>query len=395
MNEVLLKPGREASLRRRHPWVFSGAIAQVRGQPLPGETVMVRDHSGQPLGRGAWSGNSQIRVRMWTHQPDEEVDPAFFRRRLQAALDLRGALPGRGADTSGRLVHAESDGLPGLVVDRYHRHLVCQLTTTGMDAWREVLFDLLADMLHPEGIFERSDADARRLEGLPERTGVVWGAAPSDYLVLEERGLEYLVDVRVGHKTGFYLDQRDNRAVVAAWAAGRETLNVFCYTGAFGIAACAGGAAGLVQLDSSAPSLALAQRHAEINGLDGIPMAYERADAFEQLRRYQRAGRRFDLIILDPPRLVESQSQLERAARAYKDINRLGFLLLNPGGVLATFSCSGRLEEALFQKIVADAALDAGREAQILQRLSQGPDHPVPLWFPEGAYLKGLLCRVQ
>jgi len=389
---VHLKSGRDKSLRRRHPWVFSGAISRVTGTPNAGDTVQVAAADGKALGLGAYSPHSQIRVRMWTFDAADVVDDAFLRDRLAAALAVR-TLPAGDEPWGRRLVHAENDGLPGLVVDRYGDHLVCQFLAAGVECRRETIASLLLELTGCAGVHERSDVDVRTKEGLAPRAGHLAGAEAPEAVEIVEDGCRYLVDVRGGHKTGFYLDQREARARVAALAAGRDVLNVFAYTGGFGIAALRAGAAQVTQLESSAPALAAAQRHAELNGVADRHHVVE-ADAFAHLREYRRQGRRFDLIVLDPPKFVESRHHLDRGCRGYKDINLQACHLLQPGGTLVTFSCSGLLEPALFQKIVADAALDAGRTALLTGRLEQADDHPVDLAFPEGAYLKGLVCRI-
>jgi 23S rRNA (cytosine1962-C5)-methyltransferase len=394
MAEILLKAGREDSLARKHPWIFSGAIEKTNGQPGHGDTVEVRaSKGGKFLGRAAYSPSSQIKARLWTFG-DEAVGEALFRRRLADALALR---RDRLAEVGGgcRLVNAESDLLPGVVVDRYAGVLVIQLLAAGAERWRETLASLLRELL-PEAscLYERSDAEAREKEGLLPRVGLVWGEEPPDELEIVEDGCRYLVDVRAGHKTGFYLDQRDNRARVAGYAAGREVLNAFSYTGGFGIAALATGAKNVLNIDASAAALELARQNAERNGIAGDAFGCHEGNVFSVLRALRAEERRFDLIVLDPPKFVDSRAHLEKAARGYKDINLLACQLLRPQGMLFTFSCSGLMPGELFQKIVADAALDAGRPAQILHRLGPPSDHPTLLSFPEGTYLKGLACRV-
>ena len=393
---LTLKPKREKSLLNRHPWVFSGAVDRVAGDVQPGDTVDIIAANGRWLARAAYSPRSQIRARVWTFDRAETIDRQFFERQLQRAFGLRQPIL-RGDDTNAcRLVCGESDGLPGLIVDRYDRWLVGQFLATGAEKWKAAIVDCIAQMIPGcQGIFERSDVDVRKKEGLEEVTGHLWGEDPPDQIDIVENGCGYLVDVRNGHKTGFYLDQRDNRAWVAAYAAGTDMLNCFAYTGGFAVAALRAGAARVVNIDASAGALDLARRHLSINGLDDKPVEYETGDVFNLLRQYQAAGRHFDLIVLDPPKFVKSKGDLLRASRGYKDINRLAFALLRPGGTLFTFSCSGLMGRDLFQKIVADAALDAGRRAVILRWLSQAPDHPTALNFPEGSYLKGLVCRVD
>ncbi len=391
--EVRLKADREDSAKRRHPWIFSGAIEHVAGQPVAGDTVEVRGKDGRLYGRAAYSPQSQIKARMWTFA-DEPIDAAFFRRRLENALALRRE---RLAEPQGgcRLVNAESDLLPGVVVDRYAGVLVIQLLTTGAERWRDSIAAALRELL-PEAtcLYERSDAESRDKEGLAPRSGLLWGEEPPEDLEIEENGCCYRVDVRGGHKTGFYLDQRDNRAWVARYAAGAEALNAFSYTGGFGIAALKAGAASVVNVDASVAALDLARVNAGRNGLDREAFQCLEGNVFSVLRAFRAENRRFDLIVLDPPKFVDSRAHLEKASRGYKDINLLACQLLRPNGLLFTFSCSGLMPGDLFQKIVADAALDAGRPAQILHRLGTPSDHPTLLAFPEGTYLKGLACRV-
>lgn len=391
MPTLILKPGREKSLLRRHPWIFSGAVEQVTGSPRPGETVEVRDAQGNWLARAAYSPASQIRARVWTFDLEEAIDADFFRRRIQAALARRSALGLMAASDAMRLVHAESDGLPGLVVDRYGEVLVLQALTAGCELWRETLADLLLEQTGAAALYERSDAEVRQLEGLPPRTGLLRGAKSESRITITEYGLKFLVDIQTGHKTGFYLDQRANRKRVGELAQGREVLNCFCYTGGFSLHAAAGGAQSVLSLDTSGEALALGRENAQLNGIKANSLDWLEADVFTALRKFRDQNRSWDLIILDPPKFAPTAAQAEKAARGYKDINRLAFKLLRPGGILVTFSCSGGIEAALFQKIVASAALDAGVQAQIVEYLSQGPDHPVSIHFPEGAYLKGLV----
>jgi 23S rRNA (cytosine1962-C5)-methyltransferase len=390
--KLILKPGREKSLLRRHPWVFSGAVARLEGEPTAGETVEVVSERGEFLARAAYSPVSQIRARVWTFDPREPVDAALLRQRLSSALLARSALLADDSTDAYRLVHAESDGLPGLIVDRYAGTLVVQVLSAGVEYWRETLVGLLAELTGFEQIYERSDADVRELEGLPSRTGPLLGTLP-EKLVFKENGLQFNVDLAGGHKTGSYLDQRFNRQLLREMAASLDVLDCFCYTGGFTVHALAGGARSVLSVDSSAEALRLCQENVALNDLPAERQTVREGDVFQLLRRFRDETRSFDLIVLDPPKFAPTAAQAEKAARAYKDINLLAFKLLRPGGTLMTFSCSGGVDAALFQKIVAGAALDAGVEARILRHMEQGPDHPVSLHFPEGAYLKGLVCR--
>jgi 23S rRNA (cytosine1962-C5)-methyltransferase len=387
-----LHPSRERSLLRRHPWVFSGAVAKVDGAPAPGATVMVKASDGTALGLAAYSPASQIRARMWTFEPDERVDDDFVAARVAASAARRSPLLAGDTDAA-RLVFSEADGVPGLVADRYGDTIVCQLTTAGADAWREQLADALAGLTGVACVFERSDADVREREDLPMRVGLLRGAAPSPDLEAHERGFRFAVDVQGGHKTGFYLDQRHARTAVATLADGRRVLNVFSYTGAFSVIAAARGAASITSIDSSAPALATAARNGELNGVD-IGELME-ADAFTALRGLRDRAKQYDLICLDPPKLANTEAQLDKATRAYKDLNLLAIKLLAPGGTLLTWSCSGAMTMELFQKVVAGAALDAKRTVRIVDRLHQPSDHPVPLAFPEAEYLKGLVLQAE
>ena len=391
MTSILLKPGREKSLLRRHPWVFSGAIQRVDGEPEPGATVDVLSAGGEFLARAAWSPASQIRARVWSFDPAEQIDAEFLRGRIRAARRSREIWKPERTTDAYRMIYAESDGLPGLIVDRYGDLLVLQSLTAGSELWKGTIADLLVEETGVEAIYERSEADVRELEGLPPISGRLRGEAPAT-LTIRENGLRYRVDFRGGHKTGFYLDQRANRLRVQELAEGRDVLDGFCYTGGFSVNALHGGAKSVLSVDSSAEALALCKENVQMNDLPEERHAVMEGDIFSLLRRFRDERRSFNLIVLDPPKFAPTAAQVERAARAYKDINLLAFKLLRPGGLLATFSCSGGVDGALFQKIVAGAALDAGAEVQVLEHFSQGPDHPVMLSFPEGAYLKGLLC---
>ncbi len=392
MHKLILKPGREKSLKRRHPWVFSGGVARSDGDPQPGDTVEVCAADGAFLALAACSPQSQIRARVWSWVPCA-IDAGFFAQRVRYAAGLRNALLAEGVTDAARLVHGETDGLPGVIADRYGDTVVVQLLSAGAERWREAIADALAALPGITRVVERSDADVRQLEGLPPRTGLLRGMATAGPVVITEHGLRFAVDAEGGHKTGFYLDQRDNRQRLRTLAAGRTVLDCFCYTGGFAINALAGGASAVTAIDSSGPALAAARANAELNQRGHAE--WLEADVFKTLRAFRDAGRHFDLIVLDPPKFAPTAAHAEKAARAYKDINLLGFKLLNPGGTLMTYSCSGGVNPDLFQKIVAGSALDAGVDAQITAWLHAAPDHPVALNFPEGEYLKGLICRVS
>ena len=397
MPTLTLKPGREKSLLRRHPWIFSGAVASVEGDPASGASVEVLAADGQFLARAAYSPSSQIRARVWTLDPAEAVEAEFFRKRLRAAIAMRVAGHTAEGTDAYRLVHAESDGLPGLIVDRYANVLVVQFLSAGPEFWREAILDSLLEETGLETIYERSDADVRELEGLAARTGLLRGSLPQSRFTIQEHGLVFNVDIAQGHKTGFYLDQRENRLRVRGLAAERDVLDCFCYSGGFSVNALAGGARSVLSVDASAEALAICQANVALLTSHDPSLTSRHAalegDVFQVLRKARDERRSFDLVILDPPKFAPTAALAEKAARGYKDINRLAFKLLRPGGLLVTFSCSGGVDADLFQKIVASAALDAGVDAQILAHLEQAPDHPVALHFPEGTYLKGLICR--
>lgn len=373
--------------------MFSGAVGEVLGDPAPGSTVEIISASGEFLGQAAYSPVSQIRARVWTWERDETVDAAFFRRRLARAVKSR-----EGLDTESnayRLVHAESDGLPGIVIDKYGDLIVLQCLTQGAEFWRETLIQQIDELIEPAAIWERSDADVRKLEGLEPRSGLLRSRSPYSQQDIEitEHGLNFQVDFQSGHKTGFYLDQRANRLIARGFSWGREVLDCFSYTGGFAVNVLKAGANSVILLDDSVDALNQAGKNIALNGLDAGKCEFINGDAFQVLRRFRDEARQFDMVILDPPKFAPTKAQAERAARGYKDINLLALKLLRPEGILITFSCSGGVDASLFQKIVAGAALDAGVDARILGRLSQGPDHPIALNFPEGEYLKGLIIE--
>jgi 23S rRNA (cytosine1962-C5)-methyltransferase len=393
---LVLKKGREKPVLNRHPWLFSGAIARVNGRPEPGDIVDVIDGNGRFLARAYYNAQSQICGRILTWDVDEPIDSSFWQIKIERAAAGRQALGLDPATTAFRLINAEADGLPGLIVDKYEDYLVIQCLTLGIDRRKDMIVELLAETFQPTGIYERSDVSVRAKEGLPQSKGTVWGKDPSTELVVRENGYLFGVDLKAGHKTGLYLDQRDNRTAVSQpeYITGQEILNAFAYAGGFAVYAAAQEAGPITNLDSSIEALSQAEQNLALNGFARSEDEYIAGDAFEVLRYYRDEGRQFDVIILDPPKFAHTQRDVERAARGYKDINWLSLRLLRPGGLLATFSCSGRVSADLFQKIVFGAAVDAGRDVQIIQQLGQAPDHPILLTFPESAYLKGLLCRV-
>jgi 23S rRNA (cytosine1962-C5)-methyltransferase len=394
VKKVILKPGRERSILNRHPWIYSGAVSEIAGNIDPGETAEVFTSNGEWVARGAYSPQSQIRVRIWTWDQDQEIDPDFIKDRIHRSDSLRGDRFKKTPVSAYRLVYAESDGLPGLIVDRYLDFLVVQFLSSGSEYWRESILDILFSLPAISGIYERSDVEVRKLEGLEPRTGLCRGKEPGDRLLLDEGGLKILIDIRTGHKTGFYLDQREHRRLIQDLPNKGRMLNCFCYTGAFSIAALIGGASEVLSIDSSQEAIKLAKEHVQLNNLNSDNAHFIVGDVFKELRTLRDKGEFFDTIVLDPPKFAPTASQAKSAARGYKDINLLAFKLLKPGGRLITFSCSGGIRRELFQKIVADAARDAGVDSVIEKTLSQPADHPISLQFPESRYLKGLVCRV-
>lgn len=390
MARVFLKKDRDYTVRHRHPWVFSGAVGKVEGEAAPGETVTVCSADGDELGYGAWSPESQIRIRMWSFGTTRQIDGAFFRKRVDAALAMRTNLRASGCTDAMRVINAEADGLPGVTVDRYADWYVCQFTSAGAEKWKNVIAAALQAAWPARGVFERSDSDLRKYEGMEPSCGPLSGEEPPETIEILENGCRFLVDVRGGHKTGFYLDQRDNRSAIAGYAAGLDVLNVFSYTGGFGVAAMKGGAKSVTHLDLSVPALDLARRNTELNGGNAEFIA---GNAFEVLRKFRDSRRSFDLIVLDPPKFADSKKHLMGACRGYKDINLLAMKLLRPGGYLATFSCSGLITPDIFQKVISEAAFDSGQEFSIIRRFQQSADHPESVFFPEGLYLKGLLLK--
>lgn len=392
---LFLAKGREKSLLRRHPWVFSGAVQRVEGKAHSGETIDILDSQGKWLARGAYSPESQIRARVWTFQQDEEINIDFFIRRLQQAQSWRDWVAQRDGLDGYRLIAGESDGLPGITIDRFQNFLVLQLLSAGAEYQRPALLSALQHCYPECSIYDRSDVAVRKKDGLPLAQGPVFGDLPPDLLPITEHGMKLLVDIQQGHKTGFYLDQRDSRLAARNYSAGRRVLNCFSYTGAFAVSALMGGCAQVISVDTSQAALDIAKQNVELNKLDLNKAEFVRDDVFQLLRNYRTQGEKFDLIIMDPPKFVENKNQLASACRGYKDINMLALQLLNPGGILLSFSCSGLMPTDLFQKILADAAVDAGRDVQFIEQFRQAADHPVIATYPEGLYLKGFACRVM
>jgi 23S rRNA (cytosine1962-C5)-methyltransferase len=393
MSEIILKVDREKSILRHHPWIFSGAVHKVNGSPGLGETVDIVSFTGEFLARAAYNPNSNIIGRIWTWDINEQVDPDFLSNRLISAINARRIIKNLLLSDALRLVHAESDGLPGLILDQYREILVVQLLTAGMEYWKDVLINLIIKNTSLNVLFERSDLDVRELEGLPLWKGPLYGQLSDNNVLITENDLKFTVDVVNGHKTGYYLDQRENRLYARMLSKGLRVLDCFSYNGGFGINSLVGGAESVTLVDSSSTALEIARENIIQNNLNMGRVQFVEQDVFRYLRTLRDNGEFYDMVILDPPKFAPTAAHAERAARGYKDINLLALKLLRPGGYLMTFSCSGGINEELFQKIVFGAALDAGIDAVIIKRLHQAIDHPVALNFPEGAYLKGFVIQ--
>lgn len=389
MLRIILKKGREGPVLRGHPWVFSGAIEKIEGGADVAGLVDVFDWENRPIARGLLSPKSQIRVRILTWQ-NEEIDAAFFSRRISRSLSLRQSMLS-GVTNAFRIVNGEGDFLPGLIVDRYNQFLVCQFLTAGMEPLKPFVVAALSDLLAPKGIFEKSAGRVRDEEGIEPSVGVLAGEAPPELIAIEENGFKFVVDVRRGQKTGFFLDQRDNRTMLSTIAQDKSILNCFSYSGAFSVYALGGGAKEVVSLDSSRAALDLAARNLASNGFESAVRDLLKADAFTYLKECDAL---FDVIVLDPPSLARKRSDIDGATGGYKFLNLHALRHLRPEGILLTFSCSQHLSIDLFQKVIFGAAVDAGRKVTILKRLGQPIDHPVSLHHPEGEYLKGLVLRV-
>ena len=392
---IYLVKGREKSLRRKHPWVFSRGINKVEGEPSLGETVDVFTHDGKWLAKAAYSPNSQIRARVWSFEK-QEINKAFFVKRIKDAQLLREDIIERDGLTGYRLIAAESDGLPGITIDKYQDYLVCQLLSAGSEFHKQTLVEALLEVFPDCNIYERSDVAVRKKEGLEEITGVLHGEEPPKSVVIEENGIKISVDIVGGHKTGFYLDQRDSRQQAMKYVKDKEVLNCFSYTGGFGLYALKGGAKRVINADVSQPALDTAKFNAELNEFDISKKraVFLNADVFKLLREYRDQGTKFDVVIMDPPKFVSSKNNLTSGANGYKDINMLAMQILKPGGTLLTYSCSGLMSADLFQKVIADAAVDSGRQVKFIERFEQAADHPTDSAYPEGFYLKGFACKV-
>jgi 23S rRNA (cytosine1962-C5)-methyltransferase len=395
MKKVTLKTRREKAILRRHPWIFSGAVESVTGDPNLGDVVEIHAADGRWLARGAYSPHSQIRVRVWTWNQEEVVDADFIHNRIILSIKARDEIGIPKSTNAYREVHGESDGIPGLIVDRYGDYRVVQFLSVGVERWKDDIIETLSSHGGCVGIYERSDVDVRALEGLEPRSGNLVGEEPPQRIQIHEGERRYLVDVRNGQKTGFFLDQRENRGLATNWIRGGDVLDCFCYSGGFTVSALGTGAERVTAVDQSKTALALAEENVRLNGFPVGKVEFLAEDVFQSLRKFRDRGRSFDAVILDPPKFAATTAQVDRAARGYKDVNLLAFKLLRVGGYLLTFSCSGGVTPQLFQKIVADAALDAGVDAVIVGWLSQGSDHPVKVYFPEGRYLKGLVCQIR
>jgi 23S rRNA (cytosine1962-C5)-methyltransferase len=395
MQSVTLKKSADSFIKRKHPWIFSGAIEKVEGNPSNGDTVQIFTSNKTIVGFGSFSPSSQIRVRVWSFNPQEKIDSDFFRMKILAASETRKQFIDTSQTNAYRIINAESDGLPGLIVDRYSDFLVCQFLSAGVEFYKNVITEILDEVFGPVGIYERSDVEVRTKEALQPAKGLLEGSPPNDLIEVNENGFMFLVDIKEGHKTGFYFDQRDNRKLLSEFSNGKSVLNCFSYTGGFSVYALASGAEKVTQVEASSSAIELSSKNLELNNLNLSLVENINGDVFEVLRKFRDERKTFDLIILDPPKFTESASQIQKASRGYKDINLLALKLLNPEGILFTFSCSGHISPELFQKIVSAAALDSGREVKIIKQISQSSDHPVSLNFPEGLYLKGLVCIVN
>jgi 23S rRNA (cytosine1962-C5)-methyltransferase len=392
--KIALKPGRDKTARQHHPWIFSGAIAKIDGNPRAGDVVKVIDGHNNFVAYGHYSPVSQIRIRLLEWDESAAIDNAWWHKKIKASIERRNTITQLANTNAVRLIYGESDFIPGLIVDRYDDFLIAQFLSCGVDAAKNTIVATLDEIAKPRGIYERGDVDVRKLEGLELRKGNLSGAKPPNEIIIDERKIKFAVDIVNGHKTGMYLDQRYNRQAVAEFAAGKRILDCFCYSGGFSLYAMASKCKNITLVDSSQSALDTANRNIELNGFDVSKATFVTGDVFEVLRELKSLGKKFDMIILDPPKFAPTKNDLKKALSAYKDINLLALQLLEPGGILATFSCSGAVDSQTLQTVLFWAAIDSGREVQIIQKLSQDIDHPISVTFPESEYLKGCMCRV-
>ena len=394
--KIILHETREKSLKRRHPWIFSKAVREVVNPPENGADIDIYAADGSFLARASYSPNSQIRARVWSFNAEEKIDQQFFERKIREAAEARTLMLEETGMSACRLVDAESDELPGLIIDRYNNFLVLEVLSAGAEYHLKDITSALRNIYPDDNIYERSDVEVRTKEGLESRKGVIYGEEPPEELAIKENGgMQILVNIKEGHKTGYYLDQRDNRAALSKYCKGKSVLNCFSYTGGFSLYALRGRAKSVANVDVSQKALDIAKKNIVLNHLDPGRVKFIREDVFAFLRKEKKAGHTYDVIVLDPPKFAESKSQLDKACRGYKDINMIAASIINPGGYLMTYSCSGHMTPDLFQKVVADALLDAGRDGQIVEFLTQASDHPVALPYPEALYLKGLVVRIK
>ncbi|MES2455074.1 MAG: class I SAM-dependent rRNA methyltransferase [Bacteroidota bacterium] len=393
MIDVILKKGKEKAAILRHPWIFSGALDKIKGKPENGEVVAVRSADKEFLAYAYYNDQSRVALRLLEWDENTVIDQNWYRQKLKNAIASRSHVLNENTNTC-RLVFSEADFLPGLIVDKYDNFLSLQVLSAGIEAVQADIISILVDELNPAGIFDKSDAGARKHENLEPVQGLLWGENPPEFIEVRENGIKYHINIAEGQKSGFYCDQRDNRQILAAYTKDKTVLDCFCYSGGFTLNSLQQGAAQVTSVDSSALALETLQHNLGLNGFDAARQISIQSDVNKQLRVFKEQGQQFEVVVLDPPKYAPSRSALDRAARAYKDLNRLGMLLLKPGGTLATFSCSGAVDMETFKQIIAWAALDAGREVQIIKQFNQPEDHPIRVSFPEGEYLKGLLLRV-
>ncbi len=394
MVEIKLKKGKEKAVLQRHPWVFSGAVDKLKGKPENGDVVKVLSANNDFLAYGYFNDQSRVAVRLLSWDESELINDEWYAQKIKRAIQSRTHLLSNTDTNAYRLIFSEADFLPGLIVDQYADFLSVQILSTGIEKAKPVIIDVLVKLLKPKGIFDRSDATARTHEGITAENGLLWGETPPAFIAVKENGITYHINIAEGQKSGFYCDQRDNRQLLAAYADGKTVLDCFSYSGGFSLNALKNGATEVTSVDSSALAIETLKQNIDLNQFDGKSHVAIQSDVNKQLRAFKEEGKKFDIVVLDPPKYAPSRSALDRAARAYKDLNRLGLLLLESGGLLATFSCSGAVDIETFKQIIAWAALDAGKEVQVIKQFSQPEDHPVRLSFPEGEYLKGLLVRV-